>query len=95
MAEPRPQAGVVYEEDVDPRSDEALLAEHLAGKPGAFDELVARYADDLYSFFQRFVGNASAADDLVQETFLQVHLAANTFDPARAFKPWLYTIAAN
>jgi DNA-directed RNA polymerase specialized sigma24 family protein len=31
----------------------------------------------------------------VQETFLQVHLAAGTFDPQRAFKPWLYTVAAN
>ncbi len=80
---------------MDQRSDEELLLAHLAGEPGAFDELVARYADDLYSFFQRFVGNAAAADDLVQETFLQVHLAGNTFDPQRTFKPWLYTIAAN
>jgi len=80
---------------LDPRSDEQLLAEHLAGKAGAFDLLVARYVEDLYSFFQRFVGNAAAADDLVQETFLQVHLAAGTFDPQRAFKPWLYTVAAN
>ncbi|MEW6250839.1 MAG: sigma-70 family RNA polymerase sigma factor [Planctomycetota bacterium] len=80
---------------MDPRSDEALLSEHLAGKPGAFDELVARYAEDLYNFFLRFVGNGAAADDLVQETFLQVHLAGSTFDPGRTFKPWLYTIAAN
>jgi len=80
---------------VDHKSDEELLAEHLAGTPEAFDVLVARYAEELYPFFQRFVGNAAAADDLVQETLLQVHLAANTFDPERAFKPWLYTIAAN
>jgi RNA polymerase sigma-70 factor (ECF subfamily) len=80
---------------VDQRSDEELLAEHVAGKPGAFEVLVARHAEDLFGFFQRFVGNASVADDLVQETYLQVHLAAGSFDPARAFKPWLYTIAAN
>jgi RNA polymerase sigma-70 factor (ECF subfamily) len=80
---------------VDLKSDEQLLAEHLAGTAGAFDLLVARHAEDLFSFFQRFVGNASAADDLVQETFLQIHLAAGSFDSARAFKPWLYTIAAN
>ena len=71
------------------------MAEHLAGTAGAFDILVARYAEDLYGFFQRFVGDAAAADDLVQETFLQVHLAAGSFDPARTFKPWLRTIAAN
>ncbi len=80
---------------MDNKRDEELLAEHLAGRPGAFEILVARYADDLYAFFQRFVGKAGAADDLVQETFLQVHLSAGTFDPSRSFKPWLYTIAAN
>lgn len=77
------------------KRDEELLADHLGGSPVAFEVLVSRYAEDLYGFFQRFVGSAAAADDLVQETFLQVHLSAGSFDPARAFKPWLYTIAAN
>jgi RNA polymerase sigma-70 factor (ECF subfamily) len=80
---------------VEQKRDEELLAEHLAGSLGAFEVLVARYADDLYTFFVRFVGNTAAADDLVQETLLQVHLAAGTFDPARPFKPWVYTVAAN
>jgi RNA polymerase sigma-70 factor, ECF subfamily len=80
---------------VQPKRDEELLADHVAGTPGAFDVLVGRYAEDLFNFFQRFIGNRSAADDLVQETFLQVHLSCGSFDPARAFKPWLYTIAAN
>lgn len=80
---------------MDDRRDEELLADHLAGRAGAFDALVRRYADELYAFLARFVGNTAAADDLVQETFLQVHLAANTFDPQRRFRPWLYTIAAN
>jgi RNA polymerase sigma-70 factor (ECF subfamily) len=77
------------------KRDEDLLAEHIAGKAGAFDALVARYVDGLYGFFRRFIGDATAADDLVQETFLQVHLAAASFDPGRTFKPWLFTIAAN
>jgi RNA polymerase sigma-70 factor (ECF subfamily) len=77
------------------RRDEELLADHLAGRPGAFDALVARYTDELYGFLLRFVGNAAVADDLVQEAFLQVHLAAGAFDPERKFRPWLYTIAAN
>jgi RNA polymerase sigma-70 factor (ECF subfamily) len=71
------------------------LADHLAGKQGAFDALVRRHADELFAFLQRFVGNSAAADDLVQEAFLQVHLSADAFDPQRAFRPWLYTIAAN
>jgi RNA polymerase sigma-70 factor (ECF subfamily) len=80
---------------VELRRDEELLADHLAGQAGAFDALVARYVDGLFGFFQRFVGNATVAEDLVQETFLQVHLAAASFDAQRTFKPWVYTIAAN
>jgi len=77
------------------RQDEELLADHLAGKPGAFEALLRKYAEELYAFLFRFVGNAAAADDLVQETFVQVHLSAASFDPSRSFRPWLYTIAAN
>lgn len=77
------------------RSDEQLLAEHLAGAAGAFDQLVRRYIHELYGFLYRYVGRAAIADDLVQETFVQVHQAASAFDPSRSFKPWLYTIAAN
>lgn len=76
-------------------SDEQLLADHQHGVAGAFDALVRRHVNELYGFLARFVGNASAADDIVQDTFMQVHLAAATFDPGRSFRPWLYTIAAN
>ncbi len=80
---------------MDERSDEQLLANHLGGKAGAFDCLVARYAQGLFGFLCRFVTDNAAAEDLIQETFMQVHLSANSFDPARRFRPWLYTIAAN
>src|SRR5690606_37979068 len=76
-------------------TDVALLREHLAGKAGAFETLVSRYSDELYGFLCRFVGNAVAAEDIIQDAFVQVHLAAETFDQQRSFKPWLYTIAAN
>lgn len=84
-----------HREAVNAKSDEVLLADHVAGTPGAFDQLVARYVHELFGFLARFVGNPTAAEDLVQETFVQVHLAADTFDRERAFRPWLYTIAAN
>lgn len=80
---------------MDSKSDEQLLAEHLEGVTGAFDCLVARYTGELYGFLCRFVADRNVADDLVQETFVQVHLAAGSFDLERSFRPWLYTIAAN
>lgn len=76
-------------------SDNQLLQQHLAGDAGALERLIVRYSDDLYRFLIRFVNNPAAAEDLVQETFLQVHLSASSFDTSRRFKPWLFTIAAN
>lgn len=80
---------------VEQRSDRELLTGHLAGDATAFSDLTEKYARDLFGFLIRFVGSAAAAEDLVQETFLQVHVAAQSFDVSRPFKPWLYTIAAN
>lgn len=80
---------------MDHRSDRELLAGHLAGDGKCFPILAERYLRELFGFLYRFVGDRVVADDLVQETFLQVHLAAATFDLERPFKPWLYTIAAN
>jgi RNA polymerase sigma-70 factor (ECF subfamily) len=76
-------------------SDEELLARHARGEPNHFQILVQRYSGELYRFLARFTGSRVMADDVVQETFLQVHLAASSFDPSRRFKPWLFTIAAN
>lgn len=77
------------------RSDAQLLAKFLAGDDAAFGTLVHRYSRDLFQFVARFVQNAASAEDIVQETFVQVHQAAGGFDQARRFRPWLFTIAAN
>lgn len=76
-------------------SDEQLVARYRSGQHEAFETLVARYHQELYQFLARFVNNQAAGEDLFQETFLQIHLSIETFDPSRAFKPWLFTIAAN
>ncbi len=88
--------GVLCREiSVDQWTDEALLAAYLQGDRAAFRELIGRYSNELLHFLARFLGSRAAADDVFQETFLQIHLSADTFDPKRRFKPWLFTIAAN
>ncbi|HEX7008984.1 MAG TPA: sigma-70 family RNA polymerase sigma factor [Phycisphaeraceae bacterium] len=76
-------------------SDEMLVERYRAGNERAFEVLMRRYRQELFHFLLRFVGNRAAAEDLFQETFLQVHLSIDTFDPSRSLKPWLFTIAAN
>ena len=76
-------------------SDEELLAAYLEGDRSAFTNLMGRYSNELLHFLTRFLSSRAAAEDVFQETFLQVHLSAESFDPQRRFKPWLFTIAAN
>lgn len=76
-------------------SDTDLLQRHLEGDPEAFHSLVRRYRRELYNFLVRFTGDAALAEDIFQEAFLQLHVAAASFDFTRRLKPWLFTIAAN
>jgi RNA polymerase sigma-70 factor (ECF subfamily) len=77
------------------QSDEALLEAHMAGDGEAFASLVDRYARELVPFLTRLTGSRAAAEDVFQDTFLQVHQSSHTFDLSRRFRPWLYTIAVN
>src|SRR5262245_13238026 len=76
-------------------SDEQLLAEYRNGDKSKFAVLLLRYQRELYHFLVRFLGDRAAAEDVFQETFLQVHQSVDQFDPQRRFRPWLFTIAAN
>lgn len=77
------------------RTDEQLLEAYRFGEKTTFSQLVERYQRELFHFLIRFLGDRAAAEDIFQETFLQVHQSAGQFDPSRRFRPWLFTIAAN
>lgn len=77
------------------RTDEKLLEDYRQGDAAAFAQLVSRYQRELYHFLVRFLGNRTTAEDVFQDTFLQVHQSAEQFDLQRRFRPWLFTIAAN
>lgn len=76
-------------------TDEQLLAQYVAGDDAGFAALIERYGRELYPFLVRYVRDAALAEDVIQETFMQVHLSAASFDPQRRFRPWLFTIAVN
>jgi RNA polymerase sigma-70 factor (ECF subfamily) len=76
-------------------TDEELLARYQRGMADAFTVLIDRYRQELFNFLVRFLNSRSAAEDVFQEAFIQVHLSSDSFDTDRRFKPWLFTIAAN
>lgn len=79
----------------DAGTDERLLAQFVAGDEARFAELVERFSPQVFQFVSRFVRDPATADDLVQETFVQMYQSAGGFDPQRRLRPWLFTIAAN
>jgi RNA polymerase sigma-70 factor (ECF subfamily) len=77
------------------QSDQDLIRLYRAGREEAFAVLVHRYERELFFFLLRFVGDRAPAEDVFQDTCLQVHLSIESFDLQRPFKPWLFTISAN
>lgn len=77
-------------------TDEELLERLVDGEQKALSELYDRYSRPVYSTGMRLLGNASLAEDLVQDVFLRVWRRAETFEPSRGgFSTWLYSISRN
>ena len=76
-------------------TDEELLVAHRDGESDAMRYLIRRYKDELIGYLTKFMGSRALAEDVFQDTFLQVHISAEKFDASRRFRPWLYTIATN
>lgn len=76
-------------------SDETLFAAYGRGEGDKLGALVRRYEAPLFRFLHRRAGNAAQAEDLFQETWMNVIKGRASFREGRAFKPWLYAIALN
>ena len=76
-------------------SDEELLRRFRLGQREVFGLLVKRYERELYGYLRRYIGDSHLADDVFQNTFLQVYLKCGQFEEGRPVRPWLYTIATN
>lgn len=77
-------------------TDEKLLLSYRSQPESrVFEELVHRYEKELYGYLRHYLGDAEMAEDVFQQTFLQVHLKCDQFEPGRKVRPWLYTIATN
>src|SRR2546428_7923903 len=81
--------------DLSRLSDEELLARYTKGNSQAFTVLMRRYERELYGYLRRYLGDATLAEDVFQNAFLQVYLKAASYEPGRPVRPWLYTIATN
>jgi RNA polymerase sigma-70 factor (ECF subfamily) len=76
-------------------TDEELLLRFQSGHREAFGVIVRRYERELFGYLRRYLGDGDLADDVFQNTFLQLYTKINTYEPGRRVRPWLYTIAKN
>ena len=79
------------------KTDDQLVSEFMTGNEQAFDELLKRYQDKLYSYLQFTVRNDDMADDLFQETFVKaiVQIRQGKYVHNGKFGAWLTRIAHN
>jgi RNA polymerase sigma-70 factor (ECF subfamily) len=77
------------------RTDEELILLVQEGQNQAFDALVGRYKNRLYSYLYRLLGNESEAEEFAQETFVRAYMHADKYRTIARFSTWLYTIATN
>lgn len=77
------------------KEDEKLIARVKDGDYDAFETLVRKYESRIFHHCLKFLNNQDEAEDILQETFLQVYKSLDTFRGEAAFSTWLIKIATN
>jgi len=88
----RAKSSIVSEGDRELRS---LMVGYQSGSLDAFQEIYAELAPGVRRYLLHLSGRAELADDLLQETFLQMHRSRAAYNPAYAVKPWIFGLARN
>jgi RNA polymerase sigma-70 factor (ECF subfamily) len=78
---------------VDPDRDDA--ARLRRGDTAGLAGLMGRHQDRLFRYLLRLAGDEAVAEDLFQQTWLQVAERIGRYDRSRPFAPWLFTVARN
>jgi RNA polymerase sigma-70 factor (ECF subfamily) len=79
--------------DLEP--DAALMLRVKQGDSGAFAELVDKYKQPVLNLIYRMLRDATEAEDVAQNVFIQVHRSAHRYQVSAKFSTWLFTIARN
>ncbi|GJM43588.1 MAG: RNA polymerase sigma factor [Gemmatimonadota bacterium] len=80
---------------MDPSDDTTLVQQAKAGDEAAFAELVERHQGRVYHHALRLMGSAEDAEEVLQDTFLQVFRNLDRFEERSRFSTWIYRIATN
>ncbi|HXC02248.1 MAG TPA: sigma-70 family RNA polymerase sigma factor [Opitutaceae bacterium] len=76
-------------------ADRALVQQVQAGDVAAFNRLIVKYRERLYSVIYNMTGNREDTADLAQDTFIKAFQSINRFQGHATLFTWLYRIAVN
>jgi RNA polymerase sigma-70 factor (ECF subfamily) len=71
------------------------MIRYQAGSLEAFQEIYAQLAPGVRRYLLHLANGAEFADDLLQETFLQLHRSRAAYNPQYALRPWVFGLARN
>jgi RNA polymerase sigma-70 factor (ECF subfamily) len=91
----RPDARVAADDRLAELDEASLVELSLAGRPGAFDQIVERHRRHVYQLCYRFVGNHEDASDLAQDVFVRAFRGLRSFRGHSSLGTWLYRIGVN
>jgi RNA polymerase sigma-70 factor (ECF subfamily) len=72
-----------------------LMIRYQGGSLEAFQDMYAQLAHGVRRYLLHLAGGSEIADDLLQETFLQMHRSRAAYNPAYPVKPWVFGLARN
>ncbi|MGD0614339.1 MAG: sigma-70 family RNA polymerase sigma factor [Verrucomicrobiota bacterium] len=75
--------------------DAALMLRVKQGDTAAFATLVDKYKQPVMNLAYRTIRDATEAEDLAQNVFVQVYKSAHRYRSSAKFSTWLFTIARN
>jgi RNA polymerase sigma-70 factor, ECF subfamily len=75
--------------------DAQLMTALASGNDPALNAIMRRWSPRLSAYLHRCCPDPATAADLLQETFVRVYQRRHSYDPARSFSTWIYTIATN
>jgi RNA polymerase sigma-70 factor (ECF subfamily) len=79
---------------VDPE-ESRLARDLLAGAPGAFDRFAARFRPKIFQYSWLMCGHRDDADEVAQETMLQVFVSLDQLRDPERVRAWVFRIAKN
>src|SRR5476651_2342128 len=75
--------------------DRVLVDRFKSGDAAAFDEMVSRYWDRIFSMVNQLLRNSQNAEEVTQDAFIRAHRGLVNFRGEASFSTWLYQIATN